>query len=113
MRAILALIGGLVISMGRTRVDPVQAEKAYGAVRRGEMSLRAAGVAFGVEKSALSRRMKGTVAMDARVGPPSVLSKEEEDCLKDILIYASRHFLSRYGADAAERRCAQALPRRS
>lgn len=32
--------------------------------------------------------------MDARVGPETVLSKEEEDAVEDVLIYASRHFLS-------------------
>ncbi|CAB1105213.1 unnamed protein product [Ectocarpus sp. CCAP 1310/34] len=50
---------------------------------------------YGVNKDALSRRLSGAVAMDARVGPETaVLSKAEEDAVEDALIYACRHFLS-------------------
>ncbi|CAB1102631.1 unnamed protein product [Ectocarpus sp. CCAP 1310/34] len=34
------------------------------------------------------------MAMDARVGPETVLSKAKEDAVEDALIDASRHFLS-------------------
>ncbi|CAB1100784.1 unnamed protein product [Ectocarpus sp. CCAP 1310/34] len=80
--------------MGRATVDPQQAQKACDAVRSGQLSLRAAAKAYGVNKDALSRRLSGAMAMDARVGPETVLSKAKEDAVEDALIYASRHFLS-------------------
>ncbi|CAB1097764.1 unnamed protein product [Ectocarpus sp. CCAP 1310/34] len=53
------------------------------------------------------------MAMDARVGPETVLSKAEEDAVEDALIYTSRHFLS-FGRQQLIDRCgASALPRRT
>lgn len=93
MRAIFALVGLLLLSMGRARVDPEKAKKAVEAVRSGNMSLRVAAEAYGLTRTALHDRVTKKVAIDARVGPGTVLSKEEEDSIEDVLIYASRHFL--------------------
>lgn len=84
MRGIFIPVAGLLLSlasMGRARVDPQQAQKACDAVRSGQLSLRAAAKAFGLNKDALSRRLSGAMAMDARVGPETVLSKAEEDAV--------------------------------
>lgn len=83
MWGILALLGLLLLSMGRTRVDEDQAHKACEAVRGG-MSIRAAARAFGVPKTTVHGRVHKLVAMDARVGPGTVLSKDEEDSLEDV-----------------------------
>ncbi|CAB1103952.1 unnamed protein product [Ectocarpus sp. CCAP 1310/34] len=93
MWGIFALFGVLLLSMGRKRVDPEQAQKAVDAVRSGEMSLRVAARTYGLPLASLHDRVKNKVAIDARVGPGTVLSKEEEDFVEDVLIYASRHFL--------------------
>lgn len=93
MWGIFALFGVLLLSMGRKRVDPEEAQKAVDAVRRGEMSLRVAARTYGLPLASLHDRVKNKVAIDARVGPGTVLSKEEEDFVEDVLIYASRHFL--------------------
>ncbi|CAB1098678.1 unnamed protein product [Ectocarpus sp. CCAP 1310/34] len=97
MRIIIIPVAGLLLSiasMGRARVDPQQAQKACDAVRSGQLSLSAAAKAYGVNKDALSRRSSGAMAMDAKVGPETVLRKAEEDAVEDAMIYASRHFLS-------------------
>ncbi|CAN0091859.1 unnamed protein product [Hapterophycus canaliculatus] len=70
--------------MARGKVDVVQAAKACEAVQSGAMSVRSAALAFGVSKSSIARRVNGEVAMDAKVGPKTVLTKEEEDSLEDI-----------------------------
>ncbi|CAB1112471.1 unnamed protein product [Ectocarpus sp. CCAP 1310/34] len=57
------------------------------------MSLRVAADTYGLNPTSLHRRVKKEVAIDARVGPGTVLCKEEEDFKEDVLIYASRHFL--------------------
>ncbi|CAB1113592.1 unnamed protein product [Ectocarpus sp. CCAP 1310/34] len=78
--------------MGRARVDPERAQKAVDAVRSGE-SFRVAADTYGLNPTSLHRRVKEKVAIDARVGPGTVLCKEEENFVEDVLIYASRHFL--------------------
>ncbi|CAN0450726.1 unnamed protein product, partial [Ectocarpus fasciculatus] len=79
--------------MGRTRVDPEQAQQAVDAVRSGQMSVRGAAEAYGLSRNSLHSRVTNKVAIDAKVGPGTVLSKEEEDFVEDVLVYASRHFL--------------------
>ncbi|CAB1101082.1 unnamed protein product [Ectocarpus sp. CCAP 1310/34] len=79
--------------MVRCKVDPAQAQKAIEAVRSGAMSLRAAAQAYGVNKRSLSRRLSGDVSMDAKVGPRTVLTVEEENFVEDALLYAARHFI--------------------
>ncbi|CAN0183510.1 unnamed protein product [Ectocarpus sp. 12 AP-2014] len=79
--------------MVRSKVDPEQAQKAIEAVRSGAMSLRAAAQAYGVNKRSLSRRLSGDVSMDAKVGPRTVLTVEEENFVEDALLYAARYFI--------------------
>ncbi|CAN0332987.1 unnamed protein product, partial [Ectocarpus sp. 4 AP-2014] len=57
------------------------------------MSLRVAAETYGLPLASLHDRVKKKVAIDAKVGPGTVLSKEEEDFVEDVFIYASRHFL--------------------
>ncbi|CAM9642745.1 unnamed protein product [Ectocarpus sp. 6 AP-2014] len=55
--------------------------------------------------------------MNAKVGPETILSKEEEDSLEDILLFAARNFLAvdrihlrdRCGATTLQRRSADPL----
>ncbi|CAB1107237.1 unnamed protein product [Ectocarpus sp. CCAP 1310/34] len=103
MWGILALVGLLLLSMGRQRVDPVAAEKACEAVRSGRMSQNAAAAAFGLGRSSLQRRLDGNCAMDARVGPGTVMTKAEEDAVEDLLLYAGRNFIPLTTADLTER----------
>ncbi|CAB1111630.1 unnamed protein product [Ectocarpus sp. CCAP 1310/34] len=79
--------------MVRSKVDPEQAQKAIEAVRSGAMSLRAAAQAYGVNKRSLPRRLSGDASMDAKVGPRTVLTVEEERFVEDALLYAARHFI--------------------
>ncbi|CAN0300943.1 unnamed protein product, partial [Ectocarpus sp. 4 AP-2014] len=111
MWGIFALFRVLLLSMGRARVDPEQAQKAVDAVRSVEMSLRVAAETYGLPLASLHDRVKKKVAIDAKVGPGTVLSKEEEDFVQDVLIYASRHLLLAVGSEGAERCCAQHLQR--
>lgn len=78
----------------RNKVDSLQAEKACHAVRSAGMSVRSAALAFGVSKTSISRRLSGEVAMDAKVGPRTVLTKDEEDELEDVLLHAAQNFMS-------------------
>ncbi|CAB1111651.1 unnamed protein product [Ectocarpus sp. CCAP 1310/34] len=57
MRRIFALVGLLLLSMGRCRVNAEAAAKACEAVRTGSMSRNAAAAAYGVNKTSLSRRL--------------------------------------------------------
>lgn len=82
-----------IARMRRARVDPEQAQKAVQAVRSGQMSIRAAANAYGLSRNSLHSRVTKKVAVAARVGPGTVMSKAEEDFIEDVLIYASRHFL--------------------
>lgn len=81
MRRIFALFGILLLCMGRSSRCKVSAEaaaKACEAVRRGRMSRNAAAAAYGVSKTSLSRRLSGEWAMDARVGPGTVMTAAEQ-----------------------------------
>ncbi|CAB1098679.1 unnamed protein product [Ectocarpus sp. CCAP 1310/34] len=103
MRRIFALVGLLLLSMGRCRVSAEAAAKACEAVRSGSMSRNATAAAYGVNKTSLSRRLSGECAMDARVGPGTVMTAVEEDALEDILLYAGRNYIPLTTADLTER----------
>ncbi|CAB1096613.1 unnamed protein product [Ectocarpus sp. CCAP 1310/34] len=89
--------------MGRSRVDSAAAEKACAAVRNGSMSRYAAAAAFGLSKTSLLRRLSGECDMDARVGHGTVLTKEEENALEDVLLYAGRNYIPLTRNDLKER----------
>ncbi|CAB1110020.1 unnamed protein product [Ectocarpus sp. CCAP 1310/34] len=57
MRRIFALVGLLLLSMGRCRVSAEAAAKACEVVRSGSTSRNAAAAAYGVNKTSLSRRL--------------------------------------------------------
>ncbi|CAB1112693.1 unnamed protein product [Ectocarpus sp. CCAP 1310/34] len=57
MRGVFAFVGLLLLSMGRTRVDPEQAQKAVDAVHSGQMSVRSAAEAHGISRNSLHSRM--------------------------------------------------------
>ncbi|CAB1112118.1 unnamed protein product [Ectocarpus sp. CCAP 1310/34] len=57
MRRIFALVGLLLLSMGRCRVSAEAAAKACEAVRSGSVSPNAAAAAYGANKTSLSRRL--------------------------------------------------------
>ncbi|CAM9245063.1 unnamed protein product, partial [Ectocarpus sp. 6 AP-2014] len=58
------------------------------------MSVRKAAEVFGVGRTSIADRRRGKVAMNAKVGPETILSKEEEDSLEDILLCAARNLLA-------------------
>ncbi|CAB1107197.1 unnamed protein product [Ectocarpus sp. CCAP 1310/34] len=58
------------------------------------MSVRKAAGVFGVGRTSIEDRRRGKVAMNAKVGAETILSKEEEDSLEDILLFAARNFLA-------------------
>ncbi|CAB1099952.1 unnamed protein product [Ectocarpus sp. CCAP 1310/34] len=89
--------------MGRSRVDSAAAEKACAAVRNGSMSRYAAAAAFGLTKTSLLRRLSGECDIDARVGHGTVLMKEEENALEDVLLYAGRNYIPLTRNDLKER----------
>lgn len=93
MRRIFGLLLILLISMGRRRVDAQQAQKACEAVRGG-MSVRKAAKVYDIDRLSLKRRLDGEVAMDAKVGPGTVMSEEEENSIEDCLLYAGRNCLA-------------------
>ncbi|CAN0288764.1 unnamed protein product [Ectocarpus sp. 13 AM-2016] len=85
---------GFLLSMTRRKVDEEQVRKACAAIDDG-MSVRKAAEVFGVGRTSIEDRRRGKVAMNAKVGPETILSKEEEDSLEDIiLLFASRNFLA-------------------
>ena len=49
------------------------------AVHNAQMTLSGAAKHFGVPRETLRRRVTGKVSMNARIGRPTVLMKEEED----------------------------------
>lgn len=64
--------------MSRTQVDAGLAGQAVETVRSKRMSYRGALHAFGVS---IQKRLSGTVSIDSRVGPGTVLTPEEETFL--------------------------------
>ncbi|CAB1103444.1 unnamed protein product [Ectocarpus sp. CCAP 1310/34] len=78
--------------MTRRKVDEEQVRKACAAIDD-DMSDRAAEV-FGLGRTSIEDRRRGKVAMNAKVGPETILSNEEEDPLEDILLFAARNFLA-------------------
>ncbi len=63
-------------------------ESMVGAIKSAEegMSLRAASRMYNVPLETLRRRVNGSVDIGCKPGPPSVLSKEEEDALAHYVI---------------------------
>lgn len=61
---------------------------------KGGVSVRKAAGAFGLDRWSLQSRLKGYVAMEAKVGPVTVLSEEEGNSVEDVLLYAARHCLT-------------------
>ena len=62
-------------------------KEAVKAVRENKMGYREASRGFNVPVETLRRRVvMGVVEMDARPGPPTVLSKEEEDLLAKYVV---------------------------
>ncbi|CAN0259747.1 unnamed protein product [Scytosiphon promiscuus] len=108
MRGIFALVGFLLLSRGRPRVDAQQAQKACEAVRSGQMSLRAAAKAYGIGRTALHDRVRCLVDVDARVGPGTILSKEEERFDRRCLDLRFSTLFA-VGLEGAARRCAEEL----
>ncbi|CAM9922747.1 unnamed protein product [Pylaiella littoralis] len=78
--------------MTRRKVDEEQLRKACAAIDDG-MSVRKAAAVFGVGRTSIEDRRHGKVAMNAKIGPETILSKEEEDSLKDILLFSARNYL--------------------
>ncbi|CAM9186573.1 unnamed protein product [Pylaiella littoralis] len=58
------------------------------------MSVRKAAAVFGVGRTSIEDRRRGKVAMNAKVGPETILSKEEEDSLEDVLLFSARNYLA-------------------
>ncbi|CAN0342972.1 unnamed protein product [Pylaiella littoralis] len=79
--------------MIRRKVDEEQVRKACAAIDDG-MSVRKAAAVFGVGRTSIADRRHGKVAMNAKVGPETILSKEEEDSLEDILLFSARNYLA-------------------
>ncbi|CAB1113168.1 unnamed protein product [Ectocarpus sp. CCAP 1310/34] len=79
--------------MTRRKVDEEKVRKAFAAIDNG-MSVRKAAEVFGVGRTSIEDRRRGKVAMNAKVGPETILSREEEDSLEDILLVAARNFLA-------------------
>ncbi|CAN0536572.1 unnamed protein product, partial [Ectocarpus sp. 12 AP-2014] len=84
---------GFLLSMTRRKVDEEKVRKACAAIDDG-MSVRKAAEVFGVGRTSIEDRRRGKVAMNAKVGPETILSKKEEDSLEDILLFAARNFLA-------------------
>ncbi|CAB1107231.1 unnamed protein product [Ectocarpus sp. CCAP 1310/34] len=78
--------------MTRRKVDEEQVRKACAAIDD-DMSVRKAAEVFGVGRTSIEDRRRGNVAMNAKVGPETILSKEEGS-LEDILLFAARNFLA-------------------
>ncbi|CAM9635254.1 unnamed protein product [Pylaiella littoralis] len=79
--------------MTRRKVDEKQVRKACAAIDDG-ISVRKAAAVFGVGRTSIADRRRGKVAMNAKVGPKTILSKEEEDSLEDILLFSARNYLA-------------------
>ncbi|CAN0076004.1 unnamed protein product, partial [Pylaiella littoralis] len=79
--------------MTRRKVDEEQVRKACAAIDYG-MSVRKAAAVFGVDRTSIEDRRRGKVAMNAKVGPETILSKEEEDSLEHILLFSARNYLA-------------------
>lgn len=72
--------------MGRASVDPVRAQEAVDAVRKGQMSYRTPPDTFGKNITSIYQRLSGKVSMNARVGSATVLSEAEEKTIEEMLI---------------------------
>ncbi|CAB1110536.1 unnamed protein product [Ectocarpus sp. CCAP 1310/34] len=114
MRGVFAFVGLLLLSMGRTKVDPAQAQKAVDAVRSGQTSVRGAAEAYGlISRNSLHSRVTNKVAIDAKPDPGTVLSKEDGAFVEDVVVYASRHFLLLGRRELKDAIYAEDLPRRA
>lgn len=79
--------------MRRQRIDAEAVERAMAAVRSGAETVRSAAAKFQVNRSSLSARLNGKVAVVSKTGPATVLSTDEELAIVDLLLYAGRHYL--------------------
>lgn len=68
-------------------------EQVVEAVRSNRMSYRGASHVFGVSAGSIPKRLNGTVRIDSRVSPGTVLTPEEENCLEENLKWAARRQL--------------------
>ena len=66
--------------------SPESMEEAVLCVKDGQKGLREASRLYNVPVETLRRRVNGTVGMNCKSGPPTILTKEEEDKLYDYLV---------------------------
>ena len=86
----------------RQKVDPSVAKEACEAVQSKKMTALQAQKAFGISRKSIIRRLKGVCAMDASVGPATVLRREEEGWIVDTLLYAAHNHLGLSRSDLVE-----------
>ena len=77
----------------RRKVDPSLAKETCEAVQSKKMTALQAQKAFGISRKSIIRRLNGDCAMDASVGPATVLRREEEEWIVDTLLYAAHNHL--------------------
>ena len=86
----------------RRKVDPSLAKETCEAVQSKKMTALQAQKAFGISRKSIIRRLNGDCAMDASVGPATVLRREEEEWIVDTLLYAAHNHLGLSRSDLVE-----------
>lgn len=78
------------------------AQKAVEAVRTGQMPHRQAAAVYGASTNSIRIFLNGSMGMNSRVGPATILTTEEANVIENVLLWVSRRHLRLWRADLVE-----------